>query len=77
MKEVICIEQMGGGIGIHAYYKPIRELVRCKDCRHAELKHYGMGEKYACIKSEYEGCFDFHEGDWFCANGEMENKHEA
>lgn len=48
----------------------VAELVRCKDCKHGELKRYGTGEKYACIKSEYEGCFFFHDGDWFCADGE-------
>lgn len=50
-------------------------IVRCKDCKYAK-KIYSPStmEKYAykCIMSECEGTYDYHDENWFCADGERE-----
>ena len=48
--------------------KPIRELVRCKDCKHAE----DYNEDYAC-KLRPLICLP---ADWFCADGERKEQNE-
>jgi len=50
--------------------KGVRELIRCKDCRH--LEHlYWLDEKngkkcYVCKKHNFTGLRD---ENWFCADG--------
>ena len=51
------------------------ELIRCKNCMHGELESWNKSQQnYKCLKSEYEGCYDYHEGEWFCADGERSVK---
>lgn len=47
------------------------ELIRCKDCKFSEKREtYNKEDEYKCKLSEYEGCFDYHHKNWFCADGE-------
>lgn len=51
--------------------EPIPKVVRCKDCKFSEKrKTYHKEDEYKCKLSEYEGCFDYHHENWFCADGE-------
>jgi len=34
MKEIICKEEISGGLFMHTIYEPVQELIRCKDCIH-------------------------------------------
>lgn len=43
------------------------EIVRCKDCIHGKCKHQDM---YLCYKDGKDVPPDFHEPEWFCANGQ-------
>ena len=41
----------------------VGELVRCKDCK---WFHQGFNNEGRCLRHDS----DFHEPDWFCADGE-------
>ena len=43
------------------------EVVRCKDCKIGEVSALPYGEYY-CLKYGH-----YHNGDWFCADGERKN----
>ena len=46
-------------------------IVRCKDCKFAKKSvHRSKEDEYKCILSEFEGLYDYHNKDWFCADGE-------
>ena len=71
MDEVICKQEIGGGICMKTEYIPIQPLIRCKDCKFSEKREtYNKEYEYKCKLSEYEGCFDYHHKNWFCADGE-------
>lgn len=42
-------------------------LVRCKDCAHGKCKHQDM---YLCFKDGADVLPDYHDPNWFCADGE-------
>ena len=68
MKDYVCREELTGGIYMHSEYKPVRELVRCKDCIH-RIKVLN-GDMYCdVIAIGYEKKVT---DDWFCADGERE-----
>ena len=48
------------------------EIVRCNDCKFVEKQpDWDKREpKYKCTLSEFEGLYDYHDKDWFCADGE-------
>lgn len=65
-----CSENCEHYISKKEAHKLIKKIVRCKDCSHGELEPWNKTQQnYRCLKSEYEGCYDYHEGDWFCAGG--------
>lgn len=53
-------------------------VVRCKDCKFGERTAnlasapawYQKECEYKCTLSEYEGLYDYHSADWFCADGQ-------
>ena len=63
------------GYLIHAvkYLKDQPEIVRCKDCKFAEKTGFcrPKEDEYKCTLSEFEGCYDYHDGEWFCADGKL------
>jgi len=67
MKELICIEEISGGIGMQPIYVPERELVRCKNCKHKGIVHECIMDRVLqeCGATRTQ-VFDY----WFCANGE-------
>lgn len=51
--------------------KEQQTIVRCKDCKFAKKSvHRSKEDEYKCILSEFEGLYDYHNKDWFCADGE-------
>lgn len=49
---------------------PIKELVRCKDCKYL-IDHYGFMDDGYCKKMRETHDLKFKpEDDWFCADGE-------
>jgi len=47
------------------------QVVRCKDCKFAEKQVFGRKQDaYKCTLSAFEGLYDYHDRDWFCADGE-------
>ena len=62
MKEIICKEEIGGGLFMHTIYEPIQELIRCKDCKF----QVNRGRQYP----ECDKHFLWAKDDWFCADGE-------
>ena len=56
--------------------EPPIELVRCKDCKHAEIGTDRHGEQYVECQYHYEEGYDPeppHALNWFCADGEKKN----
>lgn len=51
-----------------------KELVRCVDCKHGCLM--ASGKVYMCESPEQNKkiCVHVHKPDWFCADGEREQK---
>lgn len=43
------------------------EVVRCKDCDYGKCKHQDM---HLCYKDGKDVPPDFHEPEWFCADGQ-------
>ena len=62
-REFICKEEMTGGIFVHKEYKPVCELVRCKDCKHWDEKKNECHNVHSYM--QYRPCFE----NWFCADG--------
>ena len=58
-KEILCREEMSGGIYTHAEYVPLREVTRCKDC----VKRYN--HMYCPCNTDRSETDDY----WFCADG--------
>ena len=53
-----------------ALLKEQPEVVLCEDCKFSEKRETCNKEyEYKCYRSEYEGCFDYHHKNWFCADG--------
>lgn len=51
------------------------EIIRCGDCKFAEKQVCGPKEyEYKCVPSEFEGLYNYHDKDWFCADGERRDK---
>ena len=68
MKEYIMqeTEEMTTFGIVWKQYKPVSELVRCKDCRYSKDWN---ANTIKCIKTD-DGSIMFHNKCWFCAYGE-------
>ena len=67
MKEVICEVVPGltfDGVVVSEFFHPIREVVRCKDCKH---RHSLTG---TCVNIDGVCFQNYVADDWFCADGE-------
>ena len=54
--------------------KEQKQIVMCKDCKYAEKRIINYkSHEYKCTLTEFEGCFDYHNGDWYCADGERKD----
>lgn len=53
----------------HGYDDRDKEIVRCKDCKHAEPRK-DMENAYNCLKNPNPRCWTSHPCDYFCADGE-------
>lgn len=53
--------------------KDMVEVVRCKDCKFAEKTGFcrPKEDEYKCTLSEFEGLYDYHDENWFCADGKL------
>lgn len=69
MKEVICRQEMGGGLFLHMIYEPIQELVRCKDCKYAP----GNDKGYTCKIRDILGIYMKNPDYFFCADGTLKD----
>lgn len=50
-------------------------IVHCKDCKFAKKSvRHSKEDEYKCILSEFEGLYDYHNKDWFCADGERNDE---
>ena len=71
MKEVIMqqTEEMTTFGSVWKRFEPVKELIRCKDCK-------WRGNKKKCIvafvsdKQDFPLSFYDNRGEWFCADGE-------
>ena len=74
MKEVIMqqTEEMTTFGSVWKRFEPVKELIRCKDCKHGEPCKNGLGEDaIECFDSDI--CLEVRcrRPNWFCANGEL------
>lgn len=75
MKEVICEVVPGltfDGVVVSEFFHPIREVVRCKDCKWGEPTKNCYGEdRIICGNDDtYIDRYITVPADWFCADGE-------
>ncbi len=65
-----CTEELKKDI--LALLKAQPDVVRCKDCKHSTMTADGKLCKYCDFYKEDDGSPMqlYHEGDWFCADGE-------
>lgn len=62
-------------IGVIESANWMQELVRCKDCKFAKKSvRHSKEDEYKCTLSEFEGLYDYHNKDWFCADGERNDE---
>ena len=57
---------------VYGNYKPVDELVRCKDCKYGQYCTDGE-TTYQCYKWNSNEFGALHEQDWFCADGERKS----
>lgn len=68
VKEWICQEEpliRADGASVGVGFRQMTELVRCNDCKYGEQGACGDGV-------DCDGVW--HDGNWFCADGEREGK---
>lgn len=83
MKEMICEVVPGitlDGVVVSEFFRPVKELVRCKDCKHRPIK---TGEddddiefpdaKCICANPDDDWYSWYPDDDWFCGNGERKD----
>ena len=75
MKEVICEVVPGltlDGVVVSEFFRPVKELVRCKDCKWGGPSRNSRDEPMVFCYNGETGIEDGYlcEPDWYCAEGE-------
>ena len=51
-----------------------KEVINCENCKYSRFVEWKDDMPFECCKGEYLGVYEFHERDWFCADGKERDK---